>query len=551
MPGIDYTIGARISGFSSGISAAMGKLRGLATGVARIAGPVAAVAGIGSLTAAFGKAIGKAAEMESLQTAFQPLLGSAEAARERIAELAAFAASTPFELPEVAAASKTLETLTRGALATGDGLRLVGDVASATGQPFEAIATTIGRLYDGLESGRPVGEALARLQELGVVSGDTRSRLEALQEQGVKGAEAWAVAEAAMGRFSGGMKLQSGTWAGLMSTLKDNIGQAFAAFGAPILDVLRPYLASAADTAGKLAAKAAEFGQKVAGTVRLVAAAFQTGNLTTIIATSLRLAFINSVNFLWKTLRASISAAGQYIVECFKNAVAIFQIITTADFWKGMGNALIGIFLDAVGFLQKGLAEALEIARPLAELFGKGDQLSGAQDALRESAGFLREQAADKYSRAGDQLAPAAAKIAERLAEAGTAIAQRFQDTFEATGDVIDPTAARKTLTEAFGEIRDHAAAQAAAAKAAKEAIQPATPATGEDTPAASPAVRQIAADRLRQVGGYVGASLSSARDKAAEKTEQWTRKTAEATARIAKALTRQPATASPAGAVF
>ncbi len=44
----------------------------------------------------------------------------------------------------------------------------------------------IGRLYDGLQSGRPVGEAMMRLQELGVISGDTRNQIENLQKSARK-----------------------------------------------------------------------------------------------------------------------------------------------------------------------------------------------------------------------------------------------------------------------------------------------------------------------------------------------------------------------------
>ena len=200
-----------------------------AAGTFGLSAVTSALSGIGS---AFTKSIDAAAQMETLKTAFIPLLGSADAAQNRIEELAKFAASTPFELPEIAKASRTLETLTRGALATGDGLRLVGDIAAGTNQPFEEVATTIGRLYDGLQSGRPVGEAMQRLQELGAVSGETRTQIEELSKAG-KNTEAWLVAEEALNRFNGSMQLQSGTWTGLLSTLSDNITNAYAKFGEP------------------------------------------------------------------------------------------------------------------------------------------------------------------------------------------------------------------------------------------------------------------------------------------------------------------------------
>lgn len=87
------------------------------------AGATAAIAGIGV-------AVGKATQMETLETAFVPLLGGIDQAKARMKDLSQFAASTPFEIPEVGKASTVLETLTKGALYTGEGLRMVGDVAS-------------------------------------------------------------------------------------------------------------------------------------------------------------------------------------------------------------------------------------------------------------------------------------------------------------------------------------------------------------------------------------------------------------------------------------
>ena len=114
--------------------------------------------GLGAGIALTMKSVSSAANIEGLETSFAPLLGGADKAQARIKELAQFAADTPFEMPEVAKASRVLEVLTKGALSTGQGLRMVGDVAATTQQPFEELALHIGRLYDGLQSGRPVGE---------------------------------------------------------------------------------------------------------------------------------------------------------------------------------------------------------------------------------------------------------------------------------------------------------------------------------------------------------------------------------------------------------
>lgn len=239
--GIFASLSLRDGAFTRGLVRARRSMNAFGKSVAT-AGAGAAVAGAALVVAGLTKAVNAAAEMEGLETAFQPLLGSAAAAEERIRELSKFAAATPFELPEIAKASMVLETLTRGALSTGKGLEMVGDIASAVNRPFDEVAVSVGRLYDGLMSGRPVGEAMARMQELGVISGETRGQIEALQKEGKKGADVWGIAEAAMGRFSGSMELQSRTWNGRMSTLKDNINLAFAAMGKPIMLMLGPEL---------------------------------------------------------------------------------------------------------------------------------------------------------------------------------------------------------------------------------------------------------------------------------------------------------------------
>ena len=196
-------------------------------------------------------------------------------------------------------------------------------------------------------------------------------------------------------------------------------------------------------------------GNQIREAMQYVIAVFKSGQFINLVGSSLKLGFALSVNFLWATLRATIAAAGQYIVEVIKTAITYFQVITTADFWKGMGNALIGIFLSAIGFLQQGLAEALEIARPLAELFGKGDSIHSAQGALRESAGMLDAEAAARFSDAGDQLGPLAEKVGLRLKQAGENISARFSDAFSNTAEVIDTTGLRESMNTVLGTIRE------------------------------------------------------------------------------------------------
>ena len=398
--------------------------------------------GLGAGIALTMKSVSSAANIEGLETSFAPLLGGADKAQARIKELAQFAADTPFEMPEVAKASRVLEVLTKGALSTGQGLRMVGDVAATTQQPFEELALHIGRLYDGLQSGRPVGEALARLQELGVISGDVRSRIEELQKSGAAGNEVWQVAAGALGRFSGAMDAQSRTWNGKLSTFKDNVSMAMAEFGKPIMDALKPYLNSASNMAGRLGKSAAAFGQRIAESIKFISAAFSSGQVGALLGSSIKLGFIDATNFLWRSLNGIFAASGQYMIENFRTAVEMVNILTKADFWKGMGNAIIGVFLDAIAFFQKGLAAALEAVRPLAEMIGQGDKVSSAKKTLNDSAGILREEASSYYNKASGQLAPMINQVTERLKTAWANIGERFAAAYANAGDLIDPNAA-------------------------------------------------------------------------------------------------------------
>jgi hypothetical protein len=200
-------------------------------------------AGIGVAAGAFAAAANKffiqpAIEMEGIREQFKVLLGDTAKAEERMKQLTDFAAKTPFELPQIAEASKLLQVMGGDALATGDMLRLVGDAASSTAdKDFANLATWVGRAYSGLKSNRPVGEAMMRLMELGLISGDTRNEIEKLQKQG-KGMDAFDVLKGSLGKFSGTMAVLSQTTAGKLSTLRDNFRLAGAEVGDQILPSL-------------------------------------------------------------------------------------------------------------------------------------------------------------------------------------------------------------------------------------------------------------------------------------------------------------------------
>lgn len=121
------------------------------------------------------------ADYEDLVTQFGVLLGSQDAAKQRLSSLVSFAGQTPFTRDEIFQASRVLQTYTSGALATPDsvgGLRMIGDIAAATGQEYTRVATYMGRLYNEVgRGGEALGEPLMLLREIGALSADSEERI--------------------------------------------------------------------------------------------------------------------------------------------------------------------------------------------------------------------------------------------------------------------------------------------------------------------------------------------------------------------------------------
>ena len=175
-------------------------------------------AGIAGLAA---RAVFKPAlEMQDFITQYRNLTGSVEAAHAKVAELMEFSDVTPFEPEPVVKTGMMLDRFTRGAVDTLEIVRLVGDAAAGTGARFDELGMWVGRAYAMIQGGEPIGEATRRLMELGVVTPDVKSKIEALQKQNRSAAEVWAVLRTALEQHTGAMERLSQTTSGRLSTLR-------------------------------------------------------------------------------------------------------------------------------------------------------------------------------------------------------------------------------------------------------------------------------------------------------------------------------------------
>lgn len=159
-------------------------------------------------------------QQQNLESSFEVLLGSKKKAQKRIDDLTTFAGSTPFTRDEIYQSSRTLQVFTGNALSTGKGLKMVGDVAAGTNSEFSDVALWVGRMYDGMKNHQAIGEATAALQEMGAISGQDRTKLEALAKSNKKISETWPQAMKAFQKYDGLMEKQSDNLGNLMLGVK-------------------------------------------------------------------------------------------------------------------------------------------------------------------------------------------------------------------------------------------------------------------------------------------------------------------------------------------
>lgn len=232
----------KVGGFlGNAASFAVGGL--LQSGISAVAGAV------GTVTDSM---IGGNAAFENYNQKFSVLLGSADEATKRMADLSEFGAKTPFELPQVVEADTILqgfglhseESAKKFGFAGEEIRTIAGDVASGTGAQFEEMSLLIGKFSAGA-----TGEAISRMQELGITN---RDELKKMGLEFDKSGSLLSPLPEAMNtilglmqeKYGGMMEAQSTTFSGMMSNLQDWMGNAGRVIGKPIFNALKDNLSS-------------------------------------------------------------------------------------------------------------------------------------------------------------------------------------------------------------------------------------------------------------------------------------------------------------------
>lgn len=241
------------SGFNSGIS----KLGGIAKKGAGVA-----VAAVGAVTAALGAGVVAGvkynASIESYQTSFEVMTGSAEKGAEVIDKLKKVGAETPFELPDLADTTQLLMNYGFSADEVMDKMMMLGDISQGSAEKMSRIATAYGQMSSAgkvsLEDVKQMIEAgFNPLQEISESTGESMASLyDRISKGTISVDEITASMQRATsegGKYFQSMEKQSQTFSGLISTLKDNAQQLLGEVVKPISDGLTESLLPAAISA--------------------------------------------------------------------------------------------------------------------------------------------------------------------------------------------------------------------------------------------------------------------------------------------------------------
>lgn len=244
-------VGEKMGGGFNMAAAAAGTLR-TALGAVGIAGFAAgALKAVGAIREFGASSVAAAAEMQTYSTRFTTLLGDTREAEQHLGKLTKYAAETPFEMAGISKASATLLAFGVEARDSLEVLRMLGDVAAASGGDLGELARIYGKVntagkMDTADINQLADRGLNIRQLLADRDGLSMDAVKKNISSGAYGIAdlRWAIEQATGegGAFFGGAANLSKTFNGLVSTLNDNINMFKASLGEAVLPALSDML---------------------------------------------------------------------------------------------------------------------------------------------------------------------------------------------------------------------------------------------------------------------------------------------------------------------
>lgn len=188
------------------------------------------------------------ASLETSRIKWETLLGSQQKADEMLAKIEKYAATTPFEKMGVDTMATHLNNAGLSGQALFDQLTKFGDMAGAFGIQSDSLQEMVRQYAQVKQAGVAYTEDLNILQDRGIPIfkaiaeelGINTSEVKKWASEGKISADIYQAAldNVAKG-VEGGMEKQSKSFAGMLSTLKDNFNQAAGILSQPIFETLK------------------------------------------------------------------------------------------------------------------------------------------------------------------------------------------------------------------------------------------------------------------------------------------------------------------------
>lgn len=335
---------------------------------------------IGSVTAALGAGavagVKYNASIETYQTSFEVMTGSAEKAAEVIDRLKKVGAETPFELPDLADTTQLLMNYGLTADEAMDKMMMLGDISQGSADKMSRIAMAYGQMSSAgkvqLEDVKQMIEAgFNPLQEISESTGESMSSLyDRISKGTISVDEITASMERATsegGKYYQSMEKQSQTFDGMISTLKDNAQQLLGDVVQPISDSMVSTLLPAAIDSINQMANAFQT-QGVDGLIQAgsqVLANLLTGiaqalpNMITTVVQVIQ-AFITSLN---TNLPQMLSAGGQILITLAQGIISLLP---------SLGQLALNIILNMANAISANAPQMIPKAAEVLLNFAQG-----------------------------------------------------------------------------------------------------------------------------------------------------------------------------------
>lgn len=335
---------------------------------------------IGSVTAALGAGavagVKYNASIETYQTSFEVMTGSAEKAAEVIDRLKKVGAETPFELPDLADTTQLLMNYGLTADEAMDKMMMLGDISQGSADKMSRIAMAYGQMSSAgkvqLEDVKQMIEAgFNPLQEISESTGESMSSLyDRISKGTISVDEITASMERATsegGKYYQSMQKQSQTFDGMISTLKDNAQQLLGDVVQPISDSMVSTLLPAAIDSINQMANAFQT-QGVDGLIQAgsqVLVNLLTGiaqALPNMITTAVQVvqAFITSLN---TNLPQMLSAGGQILITLAQGIISLLP---------SLGQLALNIILNLANAISANAPQMIPKAAEVLLNFAQG-----------------------------------------------------------------------------------------------------------------------------------------------------------------------------------